>query len=429
MSFSNIIFIFVFVPLFMICYFAVKKRSLRNLVLLLGSAAFVIYGEPTKSLIIFGLLVVNYFAVKLIKKDFVKKVLIALNVISLFIFKYCDLTMPMGYSFFVFTMISFLADYKDEEVTFGEFAIYNLSFTHFISGPIVRFKDNIKEIKEREENFDLAAEGIRLFIVGLAMKCLIANPLNEVCSSIFGYNLSELGFIETFTATVSYTLQIYYDFAGYSNMAIGLAKVLGFNYKENFDYPYISKSVTEFWRRWHISLSSFFRDYVYIPLGGNRCSKVRHIFNLLVVWVLTGLWHGSTKNFLVWGLYYFVILVMEKYLTGKLLEKLPAVLQHLISLVLVAFGWVIFYFVRLSDIFQVAKNLLFINGLGKLSIMDKLQVLSPINLIVLIAAIVFAMPHKKKDSTLKDILLIILFVISVVSLLNNNYNPFIYFNF
>lgn len=268
--------------------------------------------------------------------------------------------------------------------------------------------------------------GIRRFIVGLFKKCVIANEMAYVADTLFMSDLSALGVVGAVIGGLTFTFQIYFDFSGYSDMAIGLGKMLGFNYLENFNYPYIALSITDFWRRWHISLSTFFRDYVYIPLGGNRVSKIRHIFNLFVVWFLTGLWHGASWNFVLWGLFYFVLLVLEKYLYNPL--KWPKILGHIYTFSLVSFGFTIFYFTDISLLREVMGSLFGFNGVGDVSILINYQILSVRTIIIFILAIFASTPVFKKIVD-KDVLLIILFIISIIFILASSYNPFIYFRF
>ena len=263
-------------------------------------------------------------------------------------------------------------------------------------------------------------------------KCVIANEMAYVADTLFGSSIASLGTIGMIVGGVAFTFQIYFDFSGYSDMAIGLGKMLGFNYLENFNYPYVARTITDFWRRWHISLSTFFRDYVYIPLGGNRCKRVRHIFNLFVVWALTGLWHGASWNFVFWGLFYFILLVLEKFIFKKI-DKLPAFLGHLYTFSLVTFGFIIFYFTDTSTLIEAIKTLFGAHGLGNMMIFTHYQIFKLKTIIIFVLAAFASTPIFKpifdKKNKFSDIYIIILFIISIISILASSYNPFIYFRF
>ena len=263
-------------------------------------------------------------------------------------------------------------------------------------------------------------------------KCVIANEMAYVADTLFGSSIASLGTIGMIVGGVAFTFQIYFDFSGYSDMAIGLGKMLGFNYLENFNYPYVARTITDFWRRWHISLSTFFRDYVYIPLGGNRCKRVRHIFNLFVVWALTGLWHGASWNFVFWGLFYFILLVLEKFIFKKI-DKLPAFLGHLYTFSLVTFGFIIFYFTDTSTLIEAIKTLFGAHGLGNMMTFTHYQIFKLKTIIIFVLAAFASTPIFKpiidKKNKFSDIYIIILFIISIISILASSYNPFIYFRF
>lgn len=324
MVFSSVIFLFCFLPIFLLCYFLPKKRKTRNIVLLLFSLLFYSYGEPIYVLLMILSIIVNYYIALLMDKSKKKKSYLVIDIIFnlglLFLFKYFDffindinnvfnlnmkflqLSLPIGISFYTFQILSYIIDlYKGKvgvQKSIINLGCYISAFPQLIAGPIVRYQTVNEELENRCENEKDIAEGIKRFIIGLSKKVIIANEMAYVADTLYG-SVAEIGFLGTLIASICYTLQIYFDFSGYSDMAIGLGKILGFHYLENFNYPYIAKSITDFWRRWHISLSSFFRDYVYIPLGGNRCKKIRHLFNLFVVWFLTGLWHGASWNFIL----------------------------------------------------------------------------------------------------------------------------------
>ena len=325
MTFSSLMFIFVFLPLFIISYFIFKNNNYRNFIILIFSLIFYAYGEPIYILLMLFSIFINYIIGLCIDK-FDKRQLfliigISINLLMLGIFKYTDfiieiintllktnigyvnIPLPIGISFYTFQSLSYIIDVYLKKVKVQK-NIMNLGcyisfFPQLIAGPIVRYDQIEKELKERKNSIKGFAYGIRRFIKGLAKKVILADNISYICTSIFALEPSNYGFIGALIGIISYSLQIYFDFSGYSDMAIGLGKMFGFNFLENFDYPYISKSITEFWRRWHISLSSFFKDYVYIPLGGNRVEKYRFILNVLIVWTLTGIWHGAQINFMI----------------------------------------------------------------------------------------------------------------------------------
>lgn len=452
MVFSSLIFLFCFLPLFLICYFGVKRRKLRNIVLLVFSLLFYGYGEPIYVLLMILSIVVNYYLALLMDKSSNKKLVLIIDIVFnlglLFFFKYSNffidninnifnfnvrflnISLPIGISFYTFQILTYVIDVYRGKVGVQKSLInlgcYISSFPQLIAGPIVRYEDVNNELEDRCENSKNFAVGIRRFIVGLFKKCVIANEMAYVADTLFMSDLSALGVVGAVIGGLTFTFQIYFDFSGYSDMAIGLGKMLGFNYLENFNYPYIALSITDFWHRWHISLSTFFRDYVYIPLGGNRVSKIRHIFNLFVVWFLTGLWHGASWNFVLWGLFYFVLLVLEKYLYNPL--KWPKILGHIYTFTLVSFGFTIFYFTDISLLREVMGSLFGFNGVGDVSILINYQILSVRTIIIFILAIFASTPVFKKIVD-KDVLLIILFIISIIFILASSYNPFIYFRF
>lgn len=459
MVFSSLIFLFCFLPIFLFCYFIPKNRKVRNVVLLLFSLAFYGYGEPIYLIFMILSIIVNFVLAKFMDKSNNRKVwlvlAIAFDLGLLFFFKYTNffidninnffnfnikflsISLPIGISFYTFQALTYIVDVYRKKTPVQDSIInlgcYISAFPQLIAGPIVRYSTVNEELNERKENVEDFAVGIRRFIIGLAKKAIIANEMAYVADTIFASSLAEAGFIGIFIGTICYALQLYYDFSGYSDMAIGLGRMLGFHYLENFNYPYIAKSITDYWRRWHISLSSFFRDYVYIPLGGNRCSIPRNIFNIMIVWLLTGFWHGADWNFIIWGLYFGIILVIEKFVLKKWIDKMPSFFQHLYTLLLVLFSWIIFYFSDLSLMMEAFKSLFGFNGLGSFSLLNHLQIFKFRTIIVFIIA-VFASTELlskifKKDTVLKDILLMILFIISIITILASSYNPFVYFRF
>lgn len=461
MLFSDLTFLFLFFPAFLICYFLAKKRKTRNIILLIFSLAFYAYGEPVYVFLMLFSIIGNFFLAKKIdsckNKEKRKKIFIMtifLNILLLVIFKYTgflidsfnkifslnitipNILLPIGISFYTFQIMSYVISVYKKEVTAQKNIInlgcYITAFPQLIAGPIVRYETVSEELEKREENITDFSYGIRRFIIGLAKKVLIADYLGYIASSIF--STGEVGFLPAWLGMISYALQIYYDFSGYSDMAIGLGRMMGFHFLENFNYPYVAKSITEFWRRWHISLSSFFKDYVYIPLGGNRVSKRKLVRNLLIVWALTGLWHGASWNFILWGLYYGIILIIEKFFLKKYLDKIPSILSHIYALIIIIIGWVIFNNESLPTMLDILKSMFMLNGLGNIDYIKYLQLLDIKYILAIVLGAIFAFPVAKNllnnnHKYLKDTLLIILFLISIISILNSTYSPFIYFRF
>jgi len=409
---------------------------------------------------IFGLLIDKYRFEKRKSKLFliISVVLILLN---LFIFKYLDfsigifnsifktniglskLVLPIGISFYTFQILSYVIDLYWGKVgvqkNYFRLLLYVSFFPQLIAGPIVRYETVEKEISDRKTTLDGFINGFKRFIWGLAKKVIIANNVAIFCDYIYN-NYSSYGSNILWVAAICYTLQIYFDFSGYSDMAIGLGKMFGFNFLENFNYPYIATSITDFWRRWHISLSSFFRDYVYIPLGGNRVSKIKFIRNIFIVWLLTGIWHGASYNFILWGLYYAILLLIEKMVTGRYIEKLPKVLKILYSLFFITLGWVIFRVENINDLILVIKKMFSFNNTSFVTLFNNnAMLISTIPYIIL--GIFLSLPidkwfKEKVDKSnsviltlIEDLILGVLFGISIMFLVSNSYNPFIYFRF
>ena len=458
MVFSSLIFLFLFLPTFLLCYFIPKKRKTKNIVLLIFSLLFYGYGEPIYVLLMILSIIVNYFIVLWMDKSSKPKKWLIIDLVFnlglLFFFKYTNffldninnlfnlniqflsISLPIGISFYTFQILTYVIDVYKSKVPVQKSIInlgcYISAFPQLIAGPIVRYETVNKELNDRCEDIEGFATGIRRFIIGLFKKCVIANEMAYVADTLFGSSIASLGTIGMIVGGVAFTFQIYFDFSGYSDMAIGLGKMLGFNYLENFNYPYVARTITDFWRRWHISLSTFFRDYVYIPLGGNRCKRVRHIFNLFVVWALTGLWHGASWNFVFWGLFYFILLVLEKFIFKKI-DKLPAFLGHLYTFSLVTFGFIIFYFTDTSTLIEAIKTLFGAHGLGNMLIFTHYQIFKLKTIIIFVLAAFASTPIFKpifdKKNKFSDIYIIVLFIISIISILASSYNPFIYFRF
>ncbi len=465
MVFSSTTFLFLFLPIVLIAYYnpVFKSLAFKNAVLIVSSIFFYAWGEPVYVLLMLGSILINWalgLAVEKNKGNAERKAALVLSVIvnigMLFVFKYLtftleninslmhtdidtlNITLPIGISFFTFQAMSYVIDvYRgDGEVQKNpcNVALYISFFPQLIAGPIVRYQTIADQIKERHENFDEFTNGAYRFMMGFIKKVLIANNVAIVADGIFDNEVSSVS--AAWLGALAYTLQILFDFSGYSEMAIGLGKMFGFEFLENFDYPYISKSVSEFWRRWHISLGTWFRDYVYFPLGGSRVKKKsRLVLNLFIVWTLTGIWHGANWTFVVWGLFYFVILTLEK-LTG--FSKKLGFFSHIYTLLLVIIGWVVF---RAKDIASAVSYLGDMFGFGSLPLVDGTTKFYLSNYSFFLAlGIVFCFPIirtvKKKINTDKPIytliygiVLIVFFLISVTYTVKGTYNPFIYFNF
>lgn len=457
MLFSSITFLFYFLPILLIVYFVVPKKF-KNLVLFIFSLFFYFYGEPKYGFLLLISCIINYIMGSLIEKHrkYAKVFLIitlVYNIGQLLYFKYLDffienvnnifntnikfmyIVMPIGISFFTFQTISYVIDVYNKKVeaskSFLNFATYVCLFPQLVAGPIVRYETISEELKNRESNYDTFALGVKRFAIGLFKKVLIANLVGELCASLSVLtNQSVMSYV--FQA-VGFTLQIYFDFSGYSDMAIGLGLFFGFHFLENFNYPLVASSITDFWRRWHISLSSFFRDYVYIPLGGNRVSLLKWIRNIFVVWFLTGFWHGASWNFILWGLYFAVILVLEKKLYGKRLNK-TKVFKYIYTIVLVVISFVIFNCETIGDI-KIFLSSMF--GFSNLPLVNS-ETLYYIRsyLVLLIIAIIASTPllkvignKLKKLEFLEPVIYIGIIILVTAYLIDSSFNPFLYFRF
>ena len=390
MLFCSYVFILVFLPLLLFLYYIIKNRKYRNILLLIFSLIFYAWGEPKYILLLLISIVINYFiAIMLERINKNKKVLVIgvlVNILSIVIFKYLDfgiltinglfdtnikkinLTIPIGISFYTFQSISYIIDVYRKKVK-AEHNILNLGlyislFPQLVAGPIVKYKDIYNDIIDRKETIDKFYNGIRRFMIGFAKKSIIANNMAVVCDTIYSQNVGNISMPTLWLAAISFTLQIYYDFSGYSDMAIGLGKMFGFNIPENFNYPYISTSISDFWKRWHISLTSWFREYVYIPLGGNKCSKIKWIRNIIIVFFLTGLWHGASYNFIIWGLYNALFIILEKTILKKFLSKLNNILKYLLTMLIIIIGLVIFRIENLSDLLNIIKGMFDISNIA-----------------------------------------------------------------
>ena len=460
MVFSSITFLYYFLPILLIIYLLVPKK-IKNITLLIFSLLFYFYGEPKYIIILLLSCVINYFIGLLIEKNPKKSKFILIlglmyNIGQLLFFKYTDffilninsifntninllrIMMPIGISFFTFQTLSYIVDVYRKDVKASknllDFATYISLFPQLVAGPIVRYKTVEQELKSRKTTFESFGNGVKRFIIGLAKKVLIANVIGELCSSLGGMESSTI--LSSWIEAISFTLQIYFDFSGYSDMAIGLGLMFGFHFLENFNYPLISKSITDFWRRWHISLSSFFRDYVYIPLGGNRVNKLKWIRNIFIVWFLTGFWHGANWNFIIWGLYFAMILLLEKIVLGKYIEK-TKIFKYIYTIFFVIISFVIFNSNSLSEVINSIKNMF---GLNNLDLINKETIYHIRNyIVILLISIVAATPlfknlfnkikQSKIISTLEVIYLFILLILVTSFLIDSSFNPFLYFRF
>lgn len=464
MVFSSIFFIFSFLPVTIVAYYLAPKR-VRNGILLLASLFFYAWGEPVYLFLMLYSILFNYvMGIDIARKQRRGKRAgvslffgVVVNLLILGFFKYygflaenmealsgmilpkLELSLPIGLSFYTFQSLSYLVDvyrgkaqYQKNILSFG---LYISMFPQLVAGPIVQYADIDAQLKERETSLDKFGQGVRYFIWGLGKKVLLANNLGVVYEAIAA--LPSLSVLSAWVGALAYTFQIYYDFSGYSDMAIGLGKMFGFELKENFAHPYCSRSITEFWRRWHISLGSWFREYVYIPMGGNRVSVLRHIFNLLVVWALTGLWHGASWNFVVWGLYYGVLLIVEKYLLRRVTERIP-ILGTIYTMLLVIVGWVFFFS---PTLLEAGAYLGAMFGRGTAGITDEAGMYYLLTSLILFwFSWIFAVPAASKISEkhLEDsdgwapLFLLIhggIFLLAVAYLIHDTYNPFLYFRF
>lgn len=474
MVFSSSLFIFAFLPLLLFLYF-IAKDSARNYVLLFFSLVFYAWGGPKFLFVMLGVVSIDYlmaiaidYGIK-VKKDNLSRLALLFAVISniglLGYYKYTkffllnlnklfdtslripDIIMPIGISFFTFQALSYVIDVYKKDVkaqkNYFFVLLYVSLFPQLVAGPIVRYSTVEKEIVRRNMSLEDISIGLERFILGFAKKIILANKLGELADQI--YDGHQLFTATIWIAAVAYMLQIYFDFSAYSDMAIGLGRIFGFHFNENFDFPYISKSITEFWRRWHISLSTWFRDYIYIPLGGNRCSKSRWLFNLFIVWLITGMWHGAAWNFILWGLYYYCFLILEKIILGKYLKKLPAAIQHFYALFIIFIGWIIFRVESISQIIRVLQ-VMFSNNITTTSL-DMAKIYIWKYGIYIVMGLLLSAPIYKWSKrriyrfvnnrifcyyvavVVKYIFLLALFYVSVLFLINSTYNPFIYFRF
>ena len=461
--FSSLTFLLLFLPITVGLSFLSGSVRWKNTVLMVASVVFYAWGEPMWVFALIGLTLLVWASaagVRYFQKQWLRRISLAVGVIGpmavLAYVKYAgflfapllnglDITldtvrMPLGISFFTFQIVTYVVDvYRDRELYQKnplDLLLYIICFPQLVAGPIVCYKDVAAQITDRRTTMDDFACGMKRFACGLGKKVILANVCGKIVADVIAnqalYGMSVAG---GWYMAVLYSLQIYFDFSGYSDMAIGMGRVFGFRYAENFNYPYMSKGVAEFWRRWHISLGKFFREYLYIPLGGNRCGRARQLFNLLVVWSLTGLWHGADVNFVLWGLYYFALIALERFVFQKALKKVPSFLRIAGTYVLVLVGWIIFYF---TDLTQLTAYLQSLVGLGGVKLItDELWIV--VNQYSWFPLLAFAAAFPLKNALRREVVdrleplkmlwLTLVFVLSVLMIVGQSYNPFIYFRF
>ena len=466
MVFSSTIFLCVYLPLVLLGYYICPKKG-RNLFLLIASLVFYAWGEPKYVFLMIFSILVNYIFGRLMDKHRENKkrlkLMLVLSVVIdiglLSVFKYTDfiitnvnaifganfdllnIALPIGISFYTFQAMSYTIDVYRNDVRVQknliDFGMYITMFPQLIAGPIVRYADVQDQLAERSVTTVDFSEGVMRFVVGLGKKVLLANQMGAVWSEIYALG-GDVSALMAWTGAIAYTFQIYFDFSGYSDMAIGLGRMFGFKFPENFRYPYQSVSITDFWRRWHITLSTWFKEYLYIPLGGNRRGLTRQALNLLIVWSLTGFWHGAGWNFVLWGLYYFVILFIEKLFLLKALDKLPKFFRHVYALLLIIIGWVIFASDDVGVLLPYLGSMFGANG--AIGGMDVYTLLTKAALLVICCIASTELPKKlflsaagamneKAAFTLKSVLTIALLALSMILLIGDSYNPFLYFRF
>ena len=469
MLFSSMTFIFVFLPIVLLLYL-ITKKELHNPILLTASIIFYAWGEPRYLAIMLLTIIINYLGALLIeKKSNHKKQILIITILAnlsfLIYFKYfnfiisnfnnifdsnihaLDIIMPIGISFYTFQALSYVIDVYRGEVKaqkdIYKIALYICLFPQLIAGPIVKYHDVEKQIESREVNFDKVNLGVKRFIIGLSKKVLIANTMGAIADKIFVQDPHTFSHVTAWLGSIAYTFQLYFDFSGYSDMAIGLGLIFGFKFMENFNYPYISKSITEFWRRWHISLSTWFKQYVYISLGGNRLNKLKTIRNLGIVFLLTGIWHGAQWTFIIWGIWHGMFIIIEKILNIKEFEKKKhsiciEFLRHLYCILIFVIGWVIFRAESFSYACKYLANMFGLIQLNSSNFTYKLAYyIGNMEIIILIIAFLCSIPifrnliylNNRYIKITVNIWLFVLFFLSAITIASNTYNPFIYFRF
>lgn len=470
MVFSSLVFLFFFLPLTLLVYF-ISPWKIKNTILLIVSLIFYAWGEPVYIVLMIFSALVDYFHGIIISKNRIKTPWkaraaiissLVINILLLSFFKYADflieninlliqtdiaslnLALPIGLSFYTFQTMSYTIDVYRGEVEAQKnpftLALYVCLFPQLIAGPIVRYELIAEELENRKTSFNDFAAGARQFTIGLGKKVLLANNIGLIWSEISSGALSELSLLGAWLGAIAFGFQIYYDFSGYSDMAIGLGRIFGFTFPQNFNYPYMSKSITEFWRRWHMTLGRWFRDYVYIPLGGNRVGKFRWYLNILIVWGLTGLWHGASWNFVLWGLYFGIILILEKNWILSSLKKIPSIFSHLYFMILITVSWPLFYF---EDVVSGLKYSGALFGLGVTQVInDQFLYLFSTNGLLLLITGIGAIPmartifnktpdkiQKVIDQMFMPVFCIVILFLSTSYLANDSFNPFLYFRF
>ncbi|MCD7778391.1 MAG: MBOAT family protein [Clostridiales bacterium] len=472
MVFSSLEFLFFFLPLFLVLYYIVPFKA-KNFILLCASLIFYGWGEPVYIFLLIFLSVVGYVCCRVMERFYenglIRKTVVVISVIAclsfLGYFKYAGFivqnlnrfpfinieftspALPIGISFFSFQILSCCIDvYRgnvEAEKSLINFVCYVSMFPQLIAGPIVRFSDICRELHSRKHSLNNFLDGASRFLVGIFKKVLIADRIGALWAAIKAEEFTQLSVLSAWVGLICIAIQLYYDFSGYGDMAIGMGKMMGFNYLENFDYPIYSDSITEFWRRWHMSLSSWFRDYVYIPFGGNRKGTARHIINMFIVWGLTGIWHGAEWNFLIWGLYYACFLVGEKYIWGNIVKRLPFIIRHIYSAVIIFLGFAIFDLTNISEIICFYKSLFMLNGNP---LIDTAFLYNMSNSgIVFVTALIYAAPvykvymnwfsKLKKGGVKYTIWLgdcavrLVLFAAAVSFMVSSSFSPFLYFRF
>ncbi len=474
MVFSSLFFLYLFLPLNLIIYKFAPSIKARNTVMLIFSLIFYAWGEPLYVLLLLSMTLADWLIALYIsrqtphgsKAKFGVVLMCLVNLGLLGIFKYGafiltnikfftgfpetipQIILPIGISFYTFQLVSYVIDVYRGDVpvqkSFPMLLLYVSLFHQCIAGPIVRYKDICAELCDRRATMQDIADGIWRFCFGLAKKAILANACGNVADTLLGGTLGESSVLALWFGMLAYSLQIYLDFSAYSDMAIGMGRMIGIHYRENFDYPYVSRSVTEFWRRWHISLGSFFRDYVYISLGGNRCGRARTYLNLFIVWFLTGLWHGASWNFVLWGLYFFVFICIEKMFLLRVLSK-DRVISHIYLIAIAFFGWILFRFNNMGDILTVLRGMFGLNG-NALSNFETTAVVSS-NIVVILFSVIISTPIVKKIGSLlrytfmdkraavitysigRVVVPLLLLLLSTAALVGDSYNPFLYFQF
>ena len=476
MVFSSLLFVYLFLALNLFIYSRARKITTKNIIMLVFSLIFYSWGGPKYLLLLVGMTFISWIMALAIQRfhDHKKAWLIADCVLQLGllgVFKYTgfilgniqsitgfpevipQITLPIGISFYTFQLISYVVDVYRGEVKAQEkfwlLLLYTSLFHQCIAGPIVRYQDVQEDIEHRKIKLNEVNRGIKRFCIGLAKKAILANGCAVIADTFLLTDdlkaLASVSALGLWLGVLCFMLQIYLDFSAYSDMAIGMGLMIGFHYKENFNYPYIASSITDFWRRWHISLSTFFRDYVYIPLGGNRKGPRRTIINLLIVWFLTGMWHGASWNYILWGLYFFIFLVLEKNFLLKKLQKRPGFISHIYALIIIYFGWILFKFENLSGLGIALMGMFGLNGNGFLDMQTGLTFKN--NIFFLIFAIIAVTPlfknirqriiqwFKNRNAipypiyAYEVILPVALLILSTMALVGNSYNPFLYFQF